>query len=147
MMSIQELENRVIRLYDVKSQLKAFIYQLSEEAFEKGDRARDQIKTIEQLEDRNAWMRQKFIESMGGLPSNDSPLRPQIVGTIQCDGYRIEKIIFESRSNVFVTSNLYVPDGITSPRGAVLFLCGHLEQAKCADEYQIVCQYLTRAGH
>ena len=91
-------------------------------------------------------MRQKFIESMGGLPSSDSPLRPQMVGTIQRDGYRIQKIIFESRPNVFVTSNLYVPNGITSPRGAVLFLCGHLEQAKCADEYQIVCQYLTRAG-
>ncbi|MDO8682933.1 MAG: acetylxylan esterase, partial [Armatimonadota bacterium] len=53
---------------------------------------------------------------------------------------------FESRPNTFVTANLYLPDGITEPRGAVLFLCGHHQQAKHEPEYQIVCQYLVRAG-
>nr|WP_231571609.1 hypothetical protein [Paenibacillus sp. VKM B-2647] len=55
-------------------------------------------------------------------------------------------MIFESRPNTFVTANVYIPDGIASPRGAVLFLCGHHERAKHHEEYQKVCQYLVHAG-
>ena len=45
---------------------------------------------------------------------------------------RIEKVIFESRSKIYVTCNLYVPNGITSPRGAVLFASGHADTAKAS---------------
>jgi hypothetical protein len=75
-------------------------------------------------------MREKFIHAIGGLPPSDTPLNAKVMGVVKCEGYKIEKIIFESRPKTFVTANLYIPDDIKSPRGAVLFLCGHHEKAK-----------------
>ena len=44
---------------------------------------------------------------------------PQIVGTTQRDGYRVEKIIFESQTKHFVTGALYLfPMQIVSPARA-----------------------------
>lgn len=145
-MSIRHLEKRTISLHDVKHQFKSFVYEISEKEFEKGDRARDGISDTKQLEARNKWMREKFIESMGGLPSLGEPLNSKVMGVVRGEGYRIEKIVFESRPSVYVTSNLYIPDSVKTPTGAVLFLCGHHDQAKHAEEYQIVCQYLVNAG-
>jgi len=147
-MTFKELENYSPDqwFYETRDQLKRFVYKRSEEAFAAGDRARDNIKTIEQLEARRTYMREKLIESVGGLPNCDSPLNPQITGRIEEDGFHIEKIIFESRPNTYVTANMYIPDDIDAPSGAVLFLCSHSEKAKHDDEYQIVCRYLVKAG-
>ncbi|NSW89118.1 MAG: acetylxylan esterase [Firmicutes bacterium] len=147
-MTVQELEqySPSIGFYDVKDQLRSVIYKLTEEAASTGNAIRDAINNIDELEKRKAFIREKLIESLGGLPPSDTPLNPQITGVIHCNGFRIEKVIFESRPKVFVTANLYVPDGVEYPVGAVLFLCGHHERAKHEDEYQIVCQYLVRAG-
>jgi hypothetical protein len=145
-MKIQELENYRIRIYDVKDQLKRFIYDRSKAAFAEGDKERDAVQNIQELESRQTMIREKFIESIGGLPPSDTPLNAIVKGAIQANGYKIEKVIFESRPDVFVTANLYLPDGITSPRGAVIFLCGHHELAKHHPEYQTVCQYLVNAG-
>jgi hypothetical protein len=132
--------------YDFRSQLQRFVYGRSEVAFDAGDAARDAVKTQAELEERRDWLRGKFIEGLGGLPSSETPLNAKVVGVVEQEGLKIEKIIFESRPGAFVTANLYIPDGVTSPRGTVLFLCGHHELAKHVPEYQTVCQYLARAG-
>ena len=70
-----------------------------------------------------------------------------MTGTVEGDGFRIEKIIFESRPRHYVTANLYLP--LNRPAGrtaAVLFLSGHHNTAKVVPEYQGVCQTLVRAG-
>jgi len=136
----------LLTFYDVKDQLKQYIYNRSTLAFKKGDEDRDKIKTKEDVKKRQDYIRKSFISAIGGLPSSDTPLNANITGTIECDGYKIEKIIFESRPNTFVTSNLYIPEGISTPQGAVLFLSGHHNQAKHHPEYQTVCQYLVKAG-
>src|SRR6266508_4429490 len=86
-----------VYFYDARDQLKQFVYKRSEEAFARGDAGRDAIQTIQQLEERQKNIREKFIECLGGLPSSDSPLNPRIVGVLQFDGFRIEKVIYESR--------------------------------------------------
>ena len=48
-----------------------------------------------------------MIASLGGLPSADTPLNARMTGTVEGDGFRIEKIIFESRPRHYVTANLY----------------------------------------
>ncbi|MDO8586575.1 MAG: prolyl oligopeptidase family serine peptidase [Armatimonadota bacterium] len=132
--------------YDLRHQLQRFIYERSNEAFAAGDAARDAIRTPAELESRRAFLRDRFIENLGGLPPGDTPLNARTTGIVEHDGIKIEKIIFESRPGTFVTANLYLPPDVTSPRGAVLFLCGHHEAAKQGPEYQIVCQYLAHAG-
>lgn len=147
-MNIHELEQHSPGnfFYDVRDQLKQHVYRRSEAAFAAGDGARDAIATIHDLHARQVQVREFFLHCLGGLPPLDTPLNPRVVGTVEGEGFRIEKIIFESRPGNYVTSNLYLPVDISEPRGAVLFLCGHHEQAKHADEYQMVCQNLVHAG-
>ncbi|GIP34485.1 S9 family peptidase [Paenibacillus sp. J2TS4] len=145
-MKISDLESFTVGLHDVKDQLKQHVYRRSMKAFAEGDRARDAIQTPRQLEERRAWVRNQFIAALGGLPSHDPPLEPQLTGTVSFDGFRIEKIIFQSRPQVYVTSNLYIPDGLSTPSAAVLFVCGHHSDAKHNPNYQMVCQHLVRAG-
>lgn len=144
-MNIFELENYFIE-YDVKDELKQLVYDRSFDAFARGDRARDAVVNREQLEARRTKLREKFIEAIGGIPACDTPLNPRTTGIVKGEGYAIEKIIFESRPQTYVTANLYLPDGLSSPRGAVLFLCGHDRDAKHSEEYQTVCQILVHAG-
>lgn len=144
-MEIKDLE-QYSGIYDFKDQLKRLIYERSARSFDAGDWARDALTSPEMVEQRQVYIRSQFIKAIGGLPSTEDSVHAEVVGTLNCDGFRIEKIVFDSRPDTKVSSNLYIPDDVDSPRGAVLFLCGHFEQAKHHVEYQTVCQYLVRAG-
>lgn len=132
--------------FDMKDQLKRHIYDRSIRLFEQGDTDRDRLSSVEEIQSRAARMSEAFLDAIGGLPPMDTPLNPRICGEIKCNGFTIQKVIFESRPNTFVTANVYVPDGITAPRGAVLFLCGHSVLSKSYPKYQAVCRTLARAG-
>ncbi|MFO1066323.1 MAG: acetylxylan esterase [Pirellulales bacterium] len=96
-------------------------------AFEKL-KMQDEIKAY-------ATARQEFFRtSLGGFPQR-TPLNAQTVGTLTGDGYRIEKVIFESRPNHHVTGNVYVPNG-GGRFPAVLISSGHSRTAKTADYNQ-----------
>ncbi|WP_127587890.1 acetylxylan esterase [Paenibacillus koleovorans] len=144
-MRIKELE-QYTGFYDFRDQLKRWVYERSLEAFRAGDSSRDAVGDVQELERRQAWIRQQFLHSIGGLPEEAPSLEPDLTGTIPCDGYRIEKVLFHSRNKTAVSSNLYIPDGLDAPTGAVLFLSGHFEMAKHHPDYQCVCQHLVRAG-
>ncbi|MDF2721232.1 MAG: hypothetical protein K0Q59_907, partial [Paenibacillus sp.] len=145
-MSIESLEKFVLSIYDVKDQFKRWVYDRSLRAFAAGNQARDDVRTVEQLQARQADMRGKLIAALGGLPESDSPLHAQVTGTVAGDGYRIDKVMFQSRPSAYVTANLYMPDGIDAPRAAVLFLCGHADAGKQYPRYQSVCQRLVAEG-
>jgi cephalosporin-C deacetylase-like acetyl esterase len=141
-----KLENVGIAHFDVKSQLPRWVYESAMRAAEKGEQSRSAIKDKNDLKQRQQEIREGIERCIGGMPSSDTPLNPTITGTITGNGFHVEKIIFEPRPHVYATANLYVPDGVSEPRGAVLLLCGHREQAKHCDEYQTVCHYLVHKG-
>ncbi len=128
------------------TQLKDHVYARSARYFAQGDAARDALKTPEAVRARQTEIRRFIIESIGGLPSSDTPLNARITGTVDGAGFTIEKLIFESRPKHYVTANLYLPAERTGRRGAVLFLSGHHNTAKQFAEYQIVCQTLVHSG-
>lgn len=132
--------------HDLKNQLARAVYARSEAAFSAGDAARDALRARAALQRRRNLARAALLESVGGLPPSDSPLRARVVGRLREDGFDIEKLIYEARPRVYVTANLYLPHGLKRPRGAVLFLCGHHRDAKHVEEYQIVCRHLVAAG-
>jgi hypothetical protein len=51
----------------------------------------------------------KKIRSLFALPKHKTNLRTAVTGELKCDGYRIEKIVFESRPRFQLTANLYIP--------------------------------------
>lgn len=73
-------------------------------------------------------------------------LEPRITGTLQRSGYRIEKLLVQSRPGFFVSANLYVPEEGDGPFPVVLAPCGHSMEGKAAPVYQAFCQRLVVNG-
>jgi hypothetical protein len=99
-------------------------------------------KDLSQLQDE---MRGHFLGMLGGLPTKKTPLNPQITGQIQMRGFHIEKLIFESLPEVFVTALVYAPDDGNKLHPGVLVPSGHSENGKV--HYQSICQRLVQRGY
>ena len=94
-----------------------------------------------------AWQQERrafFLERIGGLPER-THLNPQITGTLHGKGYRVEKIILETRPAFHLTANLYLPE-TPPPWPAVLVPCGHSHEGKAVGQYQLICMLLARHG-
>ena len=105
------------------------------------------LRTEADLLRLQAETRRKLLAALGGLPSEKTPLGARIVGTIPMDGYRIEKLVFESLPGLFVTALVYVPDGPAGPKPAVLLACGHSPLGKAHPGYQEIAARLARRGY
>jgi len=104
----------------------------------------EKIKTPEQIAQYQARLKQFFVEQLGGFPER-VPLNGKVVGTLEGDGYRVEKIIFESEPNHHVTGLLYIPDG-KPPFPGVIVPCGHSSNGKAAEPYQRASILLAKNG-
>jgi cephalosporin-C deacetylase-like acetyl esterase len=90
------------------------------------------ITTREAAVRRQAEVRAKVLKLIGGLPER-TPLNAKVLGTTQLDGFRIEKVLFESQPGFFVTALLYVPDGASEKRAAVVMAPGHGPAGKASE--------------
>lgn len=111
------------------------------------DRRLEAFENIKSQADCEAWQtarREFFLRQIGGLPER-TPLNPEIVGELHGEGYRVQKILFESRPNHHVSANLYLPD-TPPPWPAVLVPCGHSHTGKAAGAYQRISILLAKNG-
>lgn len=102
------------------------------------------LQSPDAVRKRQAELKAHFIESLGGFPEK-TPLNSRVTGTLQRDGYRVEKVIYESRPNHHVTAVLYIPEGKT-PFPGVLVPCGHSANGKAAEAYQRACILMAKNG-
>ncbi len=102
------------------------------------------LKTPDDVRHRQWKLRTRMLTALGGFPEK-TPLNAKIVGTEQRDGYRIEKIIYESRPNHHVTATLYLPDG-KGPHPACIMPIGHSNNGKAADYVQRGSILLVKNG-
>ncbi len=113
-------------------------------AMDRRDAMFETLKTADQMRAYQQRMRHFFLDALGGLPER-TPLNARVVAKIDRDGYRIEKIIFESQPGLFVTALLYLPDA-KPPYPGVLVPCGHSANGKAYDGYQRVSVLLALNG-
>ena len=72
------------------------------------------LQTPEQIARYQQAMRRFFMRQLGGFPER-TPLRARTVGQKTYDGYRVEKIIYESLPGFYVTALLYLPAAAFEP--------------------------------
>ena len=94
---------------------------------------------------RQQWVAETFWKIVGGKPER-TPLNARTVGSFEREGYRLEKIVYESQPRFHVSANLYIPSG-NPPFPGVLFQMGHTANGKAGDLYQRCCQGLARLGY
>lgn len=109
------------------------------------DEERGRIRTSEDVERRNRFVREKFREMLGPFPER-TPLNPRVMGVLHRDGYRLEKVMFESRPGFWVTASLCVPASPGGPFPAVLSPCGHYDLGRMERTYQSAHVNLARNG-
>ena len=92
--------------------------------------------SLEELKAKQSRWRELWLDMLGGLPEK-TPLEPQVTGRIPCDGFTVEKILFQSMPGVYVTGYLYLPEDpeFRAPYPALLLVCGHSDDGKLRDRY------------
>ena len=104
------------------------------------------VQSKEQVATRTTTVRSQLWDLIGGRPE-ETPLNPRITGTVERNGYRIEKLIFESMPQIYITANLYIPTAGKPPFPAILAPLGHTANGKAAMRYQYTFQTLARKGY
>ncbi len=83
------------------------------------------IQTRADAERRKTQAREKILTLIGGLPEHRGPVAVKQFGTLTGDGFRVEKLAYESLPGLWVTANLYLPATGNGPFPAVLLAPGH----------------------
>jgi len=125
--------------------LPDYLSELAAVATQKRHLALSKLTNPAAIKSRQKQVRETLWRLIGGQPER-TPLNARITGTFNRPGYRVDKIIYESRPNLFVTANLYVPTTGAGPFPAVLFQSGHYWEGKAYPSYQRCCQGLARLG-
>ena len=102
--------------------------------------------TIEEWNLRRSALRADLLKAWGAFPESACELEPRQLGTIQRDGYRVEKIVFQTRPGVWMTANAYVPDQPKGRRPAILHVHGHWAGAKQDPVVQSRCIGCVKLG-
>ncbi|MEI7688180.1 MAG: metalloendopeptidase, partial [Planctomycetota bacterium] len=106
-----------------RRQLHDYLIECCQKHFDERRQTVADLKSPDGIRKRQEALKAKFFESIGPLPAK-TPLSAKVVGTLKGNGFRVEKVIYESRPNHHVTANLYLPDE-KGPVPAVLVPCGH----------------------
>src|SRR6266705_896202 len=103
------------------------------------------LKTMEDWTRRQKSIKDKLMDIVGPFPEK-TPLKPRITGTIKKNGYRVEKIVYESMPGFYVTGCLYIPDGLKGKAPAILNVIGHNQDAFRMELYQLINCNLAKKG-
>lgn len=91
----------------------------------------------------------ELLKSLGLDPiPPKTPLNARITGVIQRPGYKIEKLVFESRPRFYVTCHVYKSD--SAPAGklpVIVDVNGHWAHKKGEDRLQLRCAFQALRGY
>ena len=121
---------------------------LKQEAIRLDTKFLDGISNRQQWEARRVELRQEYLEMLGlwPLPERTS-LQAVVTGVLDREeGFRVEKLHFQSRPKLYVTGNLYLPKNARpgDKLPAVLYVCGHSGRGR--DGNKTAFQHSTAAG-
>jgi dienelactone hydrolase len=84
------------------------------------------FKSKEDWEKARPELKRQLHEMLGLYPMPArTELKPVITGKIDTPKYTIEKLYFQSRPNLFVIANLYIPKPAPKNAPTILYVCGH----------------------
>lgn len=126
--------------------LPDYLSRLAKEAYERRNAALANLTSVEAIRARQQWVRETFWKLIGGMPERTA-LNQKTLSAFERRGYRVERMVFESRPGLVIPANLYIPTTARPPFPGVLFQMGHSLNGKAAEPYQKCCQGLARLGY
>lgn len=112
---------------------------------------KEDLVNLEDWKKKAAIIRQGILTGAKLFPSLPKhPLHARIHGQQFFEGYTVENVYFESLPGVFVTGNLYRPDGPSGPHAGILAPHGHWSKGgnygRFRENLQQRCANLARMG-
>lgn len=101
--------------------------------------------SIDEWNQQRDKLRKQLADVWRVFPSQECPLEPKKLGEMQFDGYRLEKLIFQTRLGIWMTAHAYVPDK-PGKLPAILQVHGHWKEAKQAPTVQSRCIGAAKLG-
>ena len=101
--------------------------------------------TLDAWQQRRDAVRVALADAWGGFPTDPCPLEPRVLGTLQREGYRVDKVVFQTRPGIVMTANAYVPDA-PGKHPAILCVHGHWHGAKQDPVVQARCIGAAKLG-
>jgi dienelactone hydrolase len=124
------------------------MHYLNRQAFrllDRRDSAVAKLVTKNDWERRQRLARSALMKDMGSFPAK-TPLNAKTTGTVQMDGFHLEKVVFQSTPGFYVTGCLCIPDGVKKKRPAVIYVSGHEDLGYRYPGYQRMMYNLARQG-
>jgi dienelactone hydrolase len=103
------------------------------------------LTTPDTVSKRQAWAKKTLLDLIGGLPER-TELNARTLASMERDGYRLEKLVYDGWAGVPISANLYIPKSGRAPYPGVLFQLGHAPNGKAYNSYQSACQGLVKLG-
>ncbi len=128
-----------------KQMMRSFLREKVHHALDQRLSVLEALDSPGAIESYQARLHKFFTVSVDLGSFERTPLNPEVTGVLKRDGYRIEKVLFESQPSFHVTGNLYLPEG-EGPFPAVLHPCGHSENGKAYEGYQKANILLAKNG-
>jgi cephalosporin-C deacetylase-like acetyl esterase len=110
---------------DARNKLYRYIDSIIHSQLENRKVAIARIQTREEAEQRKKETRGKILQLIGGLPEHSGAVSVKDFGSIDGDGFRVEKIAYESLPGFWVTADLYRPAAGEGPFPAIVLAPGH----------------------
>ena len=129
--------NHQTALYDIITNEAFRLLSLREEKIK-------QLRSLEDWENYQKELKEKVFASLGKFEK--TPLNVQVAGKITRENFTVEKILFESHPNFFVTGCLYIPKKRQKPAPAIIYCSGHTDIAFRGEVYQPVILNLVEKG-
>jgi len=126
----------------------ALYHFMSAQAFDLLERRKAEVAKIStkaQWLARQAQIRKTLNKIVGPFPAR-TPLNAKIVGKINKEFCTIEKIIYESQPQFYVTACLFLPKNIKGKTPAIIYCSGHTKEGFRAGAYQRVILNLVKKG-
>ena len=133
-----------VRYRDYSRCLPDYLRAQAERAYQLRNSAIAKLTSEAAIRERQRWVPQTFWKLNGGMPER-TPLNARTLGSFEREGYRLEKVVYESQPNFHISANLYIPATGQPPFPGVLVQMGHTLDGKSG--YQRICQWLARFGY
>src|SRR5205085_12382312 len=125
------------QFHNIRRMLPSYLNNIGLRMLEERKHRVEHLVTIEDVHKRKNYVREQMLKDLGGFPDR-MPMNARVVGALERTGYRIEKVIFESQPQFYVTANLYLPTTGHPPYPA------RSEERRVGKEGR--CRWLTEMG-
>lgn len=124
---------------------------LAKEALQLDEQFKEDCKSLEDWQAKRERYREEYLYMLGLWPLPEkTDLKATVTGTLERDGYVVEKLHYQSVPGLYVTANLYRPANAESRQRfpAVLYVCGHANRGRDGNKtaYQAHPIWLAKHG-